>query len=57
VTFESWSGLKGGGASPMIQYEIWVNGNMVIGEARTTFNNGTPIGPPSCSYTWTLSGF
>lgn len=55
--FESWSGVEGGSASPMVQYEIWVSGNTIIGDARTAFSNSTPIGPPSCSYAWTLSGF
>jgi hypothetical protein len=55
--FESWSGVEGGSASPMVQYDIWVSGNTIIGDARTAFSNSTPIGPPSCSYVWTLSGF
>jgi hypothetical protein len=57
ATFESWSGVEGGSASPMVQYEIWVSGNTIVGDARTAFSNSTPIGPPSCSYAWTLSGF
>jgi hypothetical protein len=57
AAFESWQGIEGGSASPMVQYEIWVDGGLITGNARTSFANSTPIGPPGCSYTWTLSGF
>ena len=54
--FESWSGPNGS-AGPQIQYEIWVDGNLVTGKARTSFPNPDPAGPPGCSYAWTLSSF
>lgn len=54
--FESWNG-EFGPVGPQIQYDIWVDGNLVTGKARTSFPNPDPAGPPGCSYAWTLSSF
>ena len=55
--FETWQSIDGESAGPMVQYDIWVDGGLITGDARTSFPNSSPVGPPSCSYTWTLSGF
>jgi hypothetical protein len=50
VVFESWSAPGVGTASPLVQYDLWVDGSLVTGTARTSF-------PPDCAYRWEVTGF
>lgn len=53
--FENWSSVEFS-ASPSIQYEIWVSGNLITGRANTSFPN-PGVGPTVCFYQWNLSSF
>lgn len=55
TVFESWGSVDGAGASPTVDYQLWVDGSTVTGEAMTSFVANTPDGAVSCSYSWTLS--
>lgn len=48
TVFESWSSSTGG-ANPLVQYTVWVDGAVVTGVADTSF-------PPDCTYAWTVVG-
>src|SRR5688500_4147286 len=55
TVFETWNGVEGS-ASPSVQYDIWVEGNLITGKARTSFPNPGPEANV-CVYAWTLSSF
>jgi hypothetical protein len=55
TVFESWGSADGAGASPTIDYQLWVSGQTITGKAMTSFVANTPDGSVGCSYSWTLS--